>query len=179
MTIQMVCLATEVTIRVGAPAYGSDSAAAVDPVSPAGFYSNKLTDKGTLLSVNVVSNTTEKSFSDSPARAFPVVLEESPVSGIADSLLLRLLSLVPSGIGIVFLHDFGDNTGLFSEIFLIYDSIATDDEGHYAGRPIFGWISHESEPFGHLTPYDVALRTARSIFPLQRQHTEVITAVRG
>jgi len=84
---------------------------------------------------------------------------------------------MPGGIRIVCLHVLGEKAGLFSEILLIYDSIAPDDKGHYAGRPVLRRESHESKSFSHLAIYDVAFSSARAMFPLQRQDTEVITAV--
>src|SRR5258706_10356450 len=98
---------------------------------------------------------------------------------LSRSLPLRFFSLLPAGIGIVFLHGFGDNAGLFSEILLIHHAIAADNERHHAGRPVLCWISHESDSFGHLAVHDVALRAARAILPLKRQNLEVIAVVRS
>jgi hypothetical protein len=50
-----------------------------------------------------------------------------------DSHLLLLFSLLPTGIGVVFLHVPGENFRLLTEIFLIHHAIHTNDEGHHAG----------------------------------------------
>jgi hypothetical protein len=47
------------------------------------------------------------------------------------SSLLLLFSLLPTGIGIVFLHVFGMKIGLLAEILLIHHSINADDESHH------------------------------------------------
>ena len=39
------------------------------------------------------------------------------------NLLLLLFSLLPTGIGVVFLHTFGENVSLLAEILLIHHSI--------------------------------------------------------
>ena len=49
------------------------------------------------------------------------------------SHLLLLFSLLPTGIGVVFLHALGENFGVLTEIFLIHHSIHASDEGHHAG----------------------------------------------
>src|SRR5258706_1882113 len=49
------------------------------------------------------------------------------------SHLLLLFSLLPTGIGVVFLHALGENFGFLTEIFLIHHSIHANDEGHHAG----------------------------------------------
>src|SRR5208283_4636290 len=53
------------------------------------------------------------------------------------SLLLLLFSLLPTGIGVVFLHTFGENIGLPAEILLIHHAVLGDDERHHTGRPVF------------------------------------------
>src|SRR6266481_1676922 len=98
---------------------------------------------------------------------------------LASSLLLLLFSLLPTGIGVVFLHGFGENIGLLAEVLLIHHSIFSNDEGHHSGRPVFRRIGHESETPGHFAVYHVTFRAARAIFSLTRQDVVVVTAVRS
>src|SRR5271165_1750224 len=85
---------------------------------------------------------------------------------VASIFLLLAFSPLPSGIGLVFPHSFGENIGLVAEISLIHDSILVNDEGHYSGRPVFRRIGHESETLGHFAVYDVTFRAAWATFSL-------------
>src|SRR5271166_4223215 len=98
---------------------------------------------------------------------------------LASSLLLLLFSLLPTGIGVEFLHRLGENIGLLTEILLVHDSILVDDECHHARRHVFRRIGHESETLGHFAVYDVTFRTARAILTLTRQEEVIVTAVRN
>ena len=51
---------------------------------------------------------------------------------LANGLRLFVVGLLPTGIGVVLAHRFGDNFGLFAEILLIHHSILANDECHYA-----------------------------------------------
>jgi hypothetical protein len=87
---------------------------------------------------------------------------------LGSSLLLLLFSLLPTGIGVVFLHSFGENISLLAEVLLIHYSILVNDECHHAGRPVFRRIGQESETLRHFAVYDVTFRAAWAIFPLTR-----------
>jgi hypothetical protein len=52
---------------------------------------------------------------------------------LASGLLLLHFGLLPTGIGIVFLHRFRENIGLLAEILLIHHPVAADDKSHDAG----------------------------------------------
>src|SRR5580704_15160696 len=95
------------------------------------------------------------------------------------SFFLLLFGFFPTGIGVVFLHGFGEDIGLLAEILLIDNSVGADDEGHYAGRLVFRRICHESETLGHFAVYDVTLRATRGTFALTRQDAVIVTAVRS
>src|ERR1035437_6385488 len=86
----------------------------------------------------------------------------------ASILLLLLFRLLPTGIGVVFAHGFGENIGLLAEILLIHDSILANNERHHTRRPVFRWIGHESEPFGHFAVYDVTFHAARALNSVTR-----------
>src|ERR1017187_7734886 len=87
---------------------------------------------------------------------------------LASSFVRLLFSLLPTGVGVVFLHRFGENIGLLAEILLVHHSIPVNDEGHHAGRLVFRRISQEREPLGHFAVDDVTFRAAWAIFPLTR-----------
>src|SRR5258708_20767751 len=93
------------------------------------------------------------------------------------SRLLPRFSLLPTGIGVVFLHARGENFGLLAKILLIHNSILVNDEGHHAGRQVFRRIGHESETFGHLSVYDVIFRAAGAVFSLTGQDVVIVAAV--
>src|SRR6266853_1072191 len=96
----------------------------------------------------------------------------------ASNLVLLLFSLLPTGIGVVFLHSFGVSIGLLAEILLIHHSIQANDERHHAGRSVFRWIGHECDSLGHLPVHDVSSRAAWAIFSLTREDVVIVTAVR-
>src|SRR4029077_3790542 len=98
---------------------------------------------------------------------------------LASSLFLLLFSLLPTGIGFVFLYGLGESLGLFAKILLIDDSIAADDECHHAGRSVLGRIGREGETVCHLAICNVTLRAARAIFPLTSQDVKIVTAIRS
>ncbi len=47
-------------------------------------------------------------------------------------LRVHLFCLMPTGIGVVFLHGFGESLGLLAKIFFVHDSILVHDERHHA-----------------------------------------------
>jgi hypothetical protein len=50
---------------------------------------------------------------------------------LASSLPLLVFVLLPTGMGVVFLHGLGGSGGLLPKIFAINDAIAANDEGHH------------------------------------------------
>src|ERR1035438_2304196 len=79
---------------------------------------------------------------------------------LASSLLLLLFSLLPTGVGVVFLHGSGQGVSLLAEILLVNYSVLVNNECHHAGRSVFCRIGHKSKPPGHFAVYDVTLRAA-------------------
>src|SRR5271165_1098107 len=96
---------------------------------------------------------------------------------LASNLLLLLFTLLPTGIGVVFLDRLGESIGLLPEILLVHDSILADDECHHSRRPVFSRIGHESETLAHFAVYDVIFRAAWAILTLTRQNEVIVTAV--
>src|SRR4029077_5681148 len=97
---------------------------------------------------------------------------------LANGLRLFVVGLLPAGIGVVFVHRFGDDIGLFAEILLIHHSILANDECHSARLSVFPWVRRHSETFAHLAVYDVAFRAAWAILPLTRQDAVKVAAIR-
>src|SRR5580700_11820868 len=119
------------------------------------------------------------SFSAGVRAKYGRVIAESELGVLSvGSFFLLIFSLPPTGIGIVFLHGFGVVISLLAEILLIHDSVLSNDECHYAGRPIFRGIGNESDA-AHFAVCDIILRAAWRIFSLARQDVIEITAVRG
>src|SRR3984957_18098889 len=98
---------------------------------------------------------------------------------VASNLVLLLYSLLPLGIGIVFLHGLSECIGLFPEVLLIHHAIVGNDECHHAGRPVFRGIRYEREARGHFAVLDITFRPARCIFSFARQNAVMVTAIRS
>src|SRR5580658_620097 len=98
---------------------------------------------------------------------------------IARSLVRLLYSLLPLGIGIVFLHGLGECIGLFPEVLLIHHAIVGNDECHHPGRPVFRGIGHEREAGRHFAILNVTFCPARCIFSFARQNAVIVTAIRS
>jgi len=98
---------------------------------------------------------------------------------VADRHLRLLFRFLPTGIGIVFLQTFGQNTRLLAEILLIDHSVLAHDECHHARRPVLCRIGQESKTPGHFAVYDVILFAAWTTFPLALKNEVVVTAIRS